>query len=249
MYVRLAFAVAAHLDCDILIADEVLAVGDDEFQKKALGKMQDLSTGQGKTVLFVSHNMGTVKNLCESSILLNEGKIIASGETSDVIASYTAKKNNTKIIRSKEELPIYINSVTTYDDNDMEKNVFNFSGNIHLRFGITIKKYDPFYRIGVRLLSKDETAIFTDFIYLRDFCANGPKEIVIDYIIKGSFIAPSNYSFLLAIDNKTESITVDCLSNICPIKIIDDGTKFAIFEGSHYGFFIVQDECEWKRIK
>jgi lipopolysaccharide transport system ATP-binding protein len=81
MYVRLAFAVAAHLDSDILIADEVLAVGDAEFQKKALGKMQDLSTGQGRTVLFVSHNMGAVRNLCNCGIVLERGRIrVASND-------------------------------------------------------------------------------------------------------------------------------------------------------------------------
>jgi lipopolysaccharide transport system ATP-binding protein len=83
MYVRLAFAVAAHLDSDILIADEVLAVGDAEFQKKALGKMQDLSTGQGRTVLFVSHNMGAVKNLCNCGVILQNGRIVA--ESSNIL--------------------------------------------------------------------------------------------------------------------------------------------------------------------
>ena len=73
MFVRLAFAVAAHLDSDILIADEVLAVGDAEFQKKALGKMEDLSTGEGRTVFFVSHNMQAVKNLCNTGIILENG--------------------------------------------------------------------------------------------------------------------------------------------------------------------------------
>jgi len=75
MMVRLGFAVAAHLDTDILIADEVLAVGDAEFQKKALDKMGDLSTGEGRTVLFVSHNMGAVKSLCNKGIVLERGKI------------------------------------------------------------------------------------------------------------------------------------------------------------------------------
>lgn len=76
MYVRLAFAVAAHLDSEILIADEVLAVGDAAFQKKALGKMNELSTGQGRTVLFVSHNMGQVKNLCTKGIVLDHGELL-----------------------------------------------------------------------------------------------------------------------------------------------------------------------------
>jgi lipopolysaccharide transport system ATP-binding protein len=88
MYVRLVFAVAAHLDSDILIADEVLAVGDAEFQKKALGKMQDLSTGQGRTVLFVSHNMGAVKNLCNCGMVLNDGRVKINGSIPDAIAEY-----------------------------------------------------------------------------------------------------------------------------------------------------------------
>jgi len=87
MYVRLAFAVAAHLTCDILIADEVLAVGDVEFQKKALGKMQDLSTGEGRTVIFVSHNLGAVNNLCNKGILLKHGRI---SEISDNITEITS---------------------------------------------------------------------------------------------------------------------------------------------------------------
>jgi len=89
MYVRLAFAVAAHLDSDILIADEVLAVGDAEFQKRALGKMQDLSTGEGRTVLFVSHNMGAVRNLCRSGIIINKGTIQSSNrDINELIDGY-----------------------------------------------------------------------------------------------------------------------------------------------------------------
>jgi ABC-type polysaccharide/polyol phosphate transport system ATPase subunit len=88
MFVRLGFAVAAHLDSDILIADEVLAVGDDEFQKKALGKMENLSKGEGRTVLFVSHNMGSVKKLCEKGILLRDGRIERSGGIAELIDTY-----------------------------------------------------------------------------------------------------------------------------------------------------------------
>lgn len=80
MYVRLAFAVAAHLDSEILIADEVLAVGDAAFQKKALGKMNELSTGQGRTVLFVSHQMNAVKSLCNKGIVLEKGKCIRTDD-------------------------------------------------------------------------------------------------------------------------------------------------------------------------
>ena len=88
MYVRLAFAVAAHLESDILIADEVLAVGDAGFQKKALGKMRDLSSGEGRTVLFVSHNIGAVKALCNKGFLLDTGKLISTGGIDEIINDY-----------------------------------------------------------------------------------------------------------------------------------------------------------------
>ena len=89
MYLRLAFAVAAHLEPEILIIDEVLAVGDAQFQKKCLGKISDVSK-EGRTVLFVSHNMAAVKSLCQRAILLEAGKQIMSGLASDVVQSYLA---------------------------------------------------------------------------------------------------------------------------------------------------------------
>jgi lipopolysaccharide transport system ATP-binding protein len=88
MYVRLAFAVAAHLEPEILIVDEVLAVGDHAFQKKCLGKMRDVATGDGRTILFVSHNMSALSQLCEDAILLEEGRVKTTGPVKDVIQSY-----------------------------------------------------------------------------------------------------------------------------------------------------------------
>ena len=88
MRVRLAFAVAAHLEPEILIVDEVLAVGDADFQKKAIGKMQDVSKGEGRTVLFVSHNMGAVQQLCSKALLLVNGGIESTGETNKIIQDY-----------------------------------------------------------------------------------------------------------------------------------------------------------------
>ena len=90
MYVRLAFAVAAHLEPEILIIDEVLAVGDSEFQKKCLGKMGDISQG-GRTVLFVSHNMKAVKSLCRNALLLENGKIVDRGSSEAVVNNYLSK--------------------------------------------------------------------------------------------------------------------------------------------------------------
>src|SRR5690242_6302520 len=88
MYVRLAFAVAAHLQPEILVVDEVLAVGDAAFQKKCLGKMQDVATG-GRTVLFVSHNMAAIARLCRRALLLQQGSVVADGPVQRVVSSYT----------------------------------------------------------------------------------------------------------------------------------------------------------------
>jgi ABC-type polysaccharide/polyol phosphate transport system ATPase subunit len=88
MYVRLAFAVAAHLESEILIVDEVLAVGDAEFQKKCLGKMGDVRRADGRTVLFVSHNMASIRELCTNSILLKNGTVNMIGTTNDVVRNY-----------------------------------------------------------------------------------------------------------------------------------------------------------------
>lgn len=87
MYVRLAFAVAAHLEPEILVVDEVLAVGDAEFQRKCLGKMKEVSMG-GRTVLFVSHNMAAVQNLCSTAMFMRQGRLVTQGDTPSVIAEY-----------------------------------------------------------------------------------------------------------------------------------------------------------------
>lgn len=93
MYVRLAFSVAAHMEPDILIVDEVLAVGDAEFQKKCLGKMEQVTKEEGRTVLFVSHNLITVQNLCTRTILLENGQVKAIGKTDEVIEQYVSGKS------------------------------------------------------------------------------------------------------------------------------------------------------------
>jgi lipopolysaccharide transport system ATP-binding protein len=106
MYVRLAFAVAAFLEPEILIVDEVLAVGDAEFQKKCLGRMQDISDNDGRTVLYVSHNMASLSNLCKNSVLLVNGKINKVGRTDDVISYYlnTSTQNTDNLILRNDRL-------------------------------------------------------------------------------------------------------------------------------------------------
>jgi len=106
MYVRLAFAVAAHLDPDILIVDEVLAVGDVEFQKKCLGKMQQVNSNMGRTVLFVSHNLSAVRALCHQGIVLNGGHLVFVGKIDEALAAYSALTSQTPLLlASKRDKP------------------------------------------------------------------------------------------------------------------------------------------------
>lgn len=122
MIVRLGFAVAAHLEPEILVVDEVLAVGDAEFQKKALGKMQEVSTIEGRTVLFVSHNMASVSSLCTRGIILNNGSIERTGEVEEIISYYIQSNKEIKI-KSLNNRYIGINSPLAYYTSIKIKNV------------------------------------------------------------------------------------------------------------------------------
>ena len=149
MKVRLGFAVAAHLDPEILIVDEVLAVGDAEFQKKAIGKMQDVVKGGGRTVLFVSHNMAAVKKLCKSGILLENGQVKYSGSIDDTIRMYiddgtsptqsvffndlsTAPGNDKVRIKSFEVLPTKGDVVSVASGIHFRLTFMNYVPDIHL---------------------------------------------------------------------------------------------------------------------
>ena len=176
MYVRLAFAVAAHLDSEILIADEVLAVGDAEFQKKALGKMNELSTGQGRTVLFVSHNMAAVKSLCNKGMILEKGKIkFQSDNIDEAIGKYQnlaiTKVSDEYIWKNVNKIEnefITINHIKIishpYSDN-VEKNLIQ-GNNYFLEFNIFINKKNPlltlYYIIYTELGVKVMESAFSD---------------------------------------------------------------------------------------
>jgi lipopolysaccharide transport system ATP-binding protein len=105
MYVRLAFAVAAHLEPDILIVDEVLAVGDAQFQKKCLGKMEEVASKKGRTILFVSHQMGMITSLCQRAILLEGGRIVFDGSAGETVAKYYARDGGTPFAVDYSKLP------------------------------------------------------------------------------------------------------------------------------------------------
>ena len=140
MYVRLAFAVAAHLESEILIVDEVLAVGDAEFQKKCLGKMDTVSSGEGRTVLFVSHNMAAVNELCRTGILLDNGLISMQGSIDKCIVEYQKKTGNiSKYDYLTSDLKIENNLITVnkYSVSPIEGNVLNITSGARVQVEFT----------------------------------------------------------------------------------------------------------------
>ena len=152
MQLRLAFSVAAHLEPEILLIDEVLAVGDIEFQKKCLGKMEEVSKSHGRTILFVSHNLDSLRKFCSTAILLDKGKIIDKGETEKIISEYVSKHLQTKAEMTWE------NGITSYNKEVILNRAF-----LHEENGVVLSRFDTTEKVGITFeyeVMKDDV-IFT----------------------------------------------------------------------------------------
>lgn len=165
MIVRLGFAIAAHLEPEILVVDEVLAVGDAEFQKKAIGKMHDVANGQGRTVLFVSHNMAAVKSLCKKGILLEKGGVNFIGNIDDCISKYIqgnqSEDNSLIIDKLRNAKPyLHIDSIII-NDTDKECSVINsHQDKLHIK---VVGHTDKEIKTDIMLVfkSKDDMPLMT----------------------------------------------------------------------------------------
>ena len=214
MYVRLAFAVAAHLDSEILIADEVLAVGDAAFQKKALGKMNELSRGQGRTVLFVSHNMAQVKNLCTKGIVLEKGQIVRQDDDIDrSIGWYLGLDNTSDTTYIEWKNPKYTNnefqpiSIEVLDDNNNK-----ISGSVD---------YEQAFQLKLKAKIKDSSAHFgcyymvyvgSERVFETPYNEIKSDMDFYEYIIRiptKMFLPNNTYRFCLAVSIKSVKYVVD----------------------------------------
>lgn len=167
MTVRLGFSIAAHLEPEILIVDEVLAVGDAEFQKKAIGKMQDVSKGEGRTVLFVSHNMASIQALCSRLIVLSEGGVIFNGDVNYGIKYYLNKdkKSDTsgyKLIESNSNGFSFIDITLKNPENEVT-HLFYYKQSIHISFKYKIIKSLSSFVLLFRLTNEEGITIFTSW--------------------------------------------------------------------------------------
>lgn len=238
MYVRLAFAVAAHLEPEILIVDEVLAVGDAQFQKKCLGKMEDVSKNEGRTVLFVSHNMGVIAQLCQRSLLLQRGKIIQNDITRNVIDRYVLNlqdgTNVYKAIEDKKE--IFFSEVSTINAEGKVCETFQFDEPVLLKVSLTIKSADPNAKVSITFQNNNGDFLSTIVEDLQQFGEGREVTRIIRFVPR--ILAPNTYAFRLAVFHHNVKV-YDLIEMKCPFRIIDTGSKMAVFEGINYGNFFL----------
>jgi lipopolysaccharide transport system ATP-binding protein len=218
MYVRLAFAVAAHLDPDILVVDEVLAVGDAAFQKKCLGKMEDVA-GSGRTVLFVSHIMQAVRNLCSRTIELGDGRIVNAGDTASVVGDYMSRvtKIGPTITWPSQEAPSYgglqFRSVHVLDPSGEVTAMVGTADPVTIRIEFDLDSVDDSQWIGIELVNSDGVVL------LRS-CHRDPEveqiprlfrgRNVLDCQIPGAFLNAGQYFVrLYAVVQKRSVIHTD----------------------------------------
>lgn len=199
MMVRLGFAVAAHLDPEILVVDEVLAVGDAEFQKKAIGKMRDVSRSEGRTVLFVSHNMAAVRKLCSRGMILEKGHICYTGSANDAVDKYIGLSFNNS--------PLQLDFPGGCDFKEIEflsvrfaqnKNIFSLNEPIEFIFKVKAHKDVPDFRINTTIFGIDDVAIGsvsnTEHLSIRE---GETREVC--FQLHDHHIAPGQYSLAFSI--------------------------------------------------
>lgn len=204
MYVKLAFSVAAHLDSEIMIMDEVLAVGDINFQHKCLNKMKDIAANEGRTILYVSHNMNTIKTLCNRCIVLEHGKVVFDGDTDQAISIYS--------IKNKGNISIENNLADKKRISGLSKDIYMKRLNVvkcknqHLMFELEIEACKTFKKVVLRMVIFDKigNAICTSHSDIAENINKGKNIICFD--INDSCIMNNYYTADLIISDFDEGI-------------------------------------------
>lgn len=238
MRVRLGFAVAAHLEPEILVVDEVLAVGDAEFQKKAIGKMQDISQGGGRTVLFVSHNMDSMLNLCQKGVLLENGMIKYEGDIMSTVAEYLNSGNSDFRFTQNEDQAktgVYVSSVGFTNQGKPSEGIFSFAEDISLRLKIRRKagtSLDPKTVVSIIIMTLNRTRICNAEIPLSDM--DDEKTFSLRY--RAGVLLPNKYLIHVAIH--IPNISYYDRQDTCTFTVYDNGTEFLKYNHANNGFIM-----------
>jgi lipopolysaccharide transport system ATP-binding protein len=244
MYVRLAFAVAAHLEPDVLLIDEVLAVGDAYFQQKCLGKMEDVSHKEGRTILFVSHHMGSIAQLCGRAILLNQGGVEKSGPVSEVVGHYMnrlAAGSARFEVASSDAREIVFLSVEAWDEDGKPATVFAHTQSITAVIACRINRWERGAEISIGVRDSRRNVFTTDTELSVDFVPNRGV-IVAKAVIPANLLRPEQYFFTLAAHIPNQ-VVFDHIPDAFSIRVIDGGSKYVAGEGLDHGCVFV--DCAW----
>ncbi len=248
MTVRLAFAVAAFLEPEILVIDEVLAVGDAEFQKKAIGKMQDISRSGGRTVLFVSHNMAAIKQLCTKAIVLENGLVVFEGNTNDGIEYYLRSNLYDGYIghyvnEAVEESGFV--SLALVDKNDAIRTEFGFDEPIAIRIKVQVAEKHLKSYLSFRVLDRNERIIFTSEIKLEsEIDKAGLHQFEVK--LPKNFLVPSKLKLTFGMHIPNVEL-IDYREECLSFEILETGTDFHIYGSVDYGCVLI--DCNWNLIK
>jgi lipopolysaccharide transport system ATP-binding protein len=245
MYVRLAFSVSAHINPDILIVDEVLSVGDASFQKKCIGKIEEVSE-HGRTIIFVSHNMGQVNNLCTRAILLDRGGVVMQGSTVDVTRMYYQDKETPNLpelyFEERKDTSYYISLVRVLN----EKNEVSghFAHNEKIVLEVTVKSDSKLADVllGVHVTDGVDKRIFTSEVGISDKF-QGDKTKIFRMIIPPVTLTPNTYKFSVGLHIPNIQI-LDEHKLICPVSVYDNGSEFSRYQDVNYGCVFVK--CDWQ---
>lgn len=246
MTVRLAFAVAAFLEPEILVIDEVLAVGDAEFQKKAIGKMQDISKGEGRTVLFVSHNMAAVKSLCTKGIVLEHGKVVLN-DNIDKAVSYYLGGNGTERSNSKK-FERFNNQIFSLKEIGLQNEGKSFdeplveNQKIELLTNVVFHTHDAHrYHITYHLHNEEGESLFS-FSNSSSGVELKTGQNILKCIFPLNFFQSGNFCLtIFIVEDKRKSIFKE--NDVINFTVVDGGRDLGVYMGREPGF--IRPEFEW----
>lgn len=241
MTVRLGFAVAAFLEPEILVVDEVLTVGDAEFQKKAIGKMKDVSQGGGRTVLFVSHNMDSMLNLCDKGVLLENGQIKYTGDIKSTVNMYISHdKMDNIFIQEESKHPVYISSVKFLGSDANTRGIFALNEDISFELVLKrdlLRRIERNTLVGVFIMTQNNTKI----CYAEELIGECSKEeIILRFKYKSDTLMPNRY-YIRVVTHVPNVQFYDCQDTIS-FTVFDNGTEFLKYNGTSHGMIVYRPE-------
>ena len=256
MYVRLAFAVAAHLEPEILIVDEVLAVGDAEFQKKCLGKMEDVSTKDGRTVLLVSHQMPVIQNLCTRCILMDRGRLAQEGPTNEIVHAYLTRG----AALAREGLENRDDRTGKGDVRVTQINLRDRSGNtileaisgndVVMSFSYSVKEgvelNNCLFCVEVCKDSQEYFSLSTEMVDPRKIRLSGEGRL--DFLVPNWPLSRGTYNVNIYVES--DRVVQDYLNDACMIDVVDGdfyGTGKVLHPGARTGSVLVKHS--WEQIQ